>query len=157
MADRVPGKYGNGNGSSLTGIESTRGRGAGFLALVLAAYAWQALAKPRVRLGIAAAFGLVVLAFCTIFPASSMGDSELAELGVDGPQRTRSVDVSNGPISIGVDVSSDDEDNLLANADRVEPEVGLQIATLAGLAAFVPVALLWRDDRARRRKAGLLI
>ena len=149
---------------SLSGFEFSGGVGVAFMGVILGLYALQGIAKPRVRFHVAAVVVLVTMLAATVGYASFATEDDVAKLESSSQAPTSQVNVGSfrfqaqnqsQPGSAGIRFRTGTDGPKIA--DHLTYGAGLTVALLAELAAIWPLSVLWRDDRKRRRDAGLLI
>ncbi len=128
---------------TLAGHEVSAGSFVGLCAILLGLYGAQGVWKPRVRHHVVAVC-LLALAMIGTFGAKALLDEDQVDRLSEGTEADASF--------FGIQVIDADEVKREAST-----EVGLNIAFLAQLGAIAPLAVLWKDDRERRREAGLLL
>jgi hypothetical protein len=144
----------SGSGSdatSLSGYELGAGGTLAFLGVLLGLYGLQALKRPRVRYHVGALL-IVVTGVISVFGAyATLSDEQVLELAGES-QASASPDIQFGPVGIEFGPNPADEAR-----EELQTGIGLQLALAVQLAALVPLIALWREDRQRRRDAGLLL
>ncbi len=130
---------------TLAGYQSMGGQFAGFAAVLLGLYAVQSFARPRVRYHVAALVILCMLVAGGLMTIVSPPKEDANKLGVG----TNTYEVFGGRIETSASDGS--------AAGQVQGEPGVFLALLASGAIAWPLAALWRDDRQRRRDAGILL
>jgi hypothetical protein len=149
-------QFSRGAPHTLAGYEFSGGGIAGFAAVALGLYGWQGIAKPRVRFHVWALVGVFFLMTGTLFYAATITDDELLKLDVAG-SAVESHEFLGGAVVFSTGPGDPRSTNPYGAAELVDGEIGITVAVFAGFAAIWPLTVLWREDRSRRREAGLLL